>query len=139
MDVEDQVRVLETKLETSEASNQKLQGKFDASEARCQSLSQELEKKKRENAQLMARLNEALSQSHFESEKVDTVKQQLQAQINQLSAQVRDEQAKRSLAEQKISELDALLRTRKDELDKKRNEMFELHNKVNQRDSKAMM
>ena len=32
-----------------------------------------------------------------------------------------------------------MLRTRKEELDKKRNEMFELHTNISQRDSKAMM
>jgi len=31
------------------------------------------------------------------------------------------------------------LRGRKDELDKKRNEMFELHNNISQRDAKALM
>ena len=32
-----------------------------------------------------------------------------------------------------------MLRSRKEELDKKRNEMFELHTNISQRDSKAMM
>ena len=63
----------------------------------------ELERKKAENVRLMANLNEAKAQLHFESSKVATVTEQMQVQITQLQEHVRMEQAKYSDAEQRIS------------------------------------
>ena len=95
--------MLETKLETALTENRKLQDKVADGQATFQEVKNELERKKAENVRLMASLNEAKAQLHFETSKVATVTEQLQAQISGLQEQIRQEKTKFDDAEQRIA------------------------------------
>ena len=73
--------MLETKLESALSESAKLKEELSGCKAAHKSTSEEFERKKAENVRLMASLNEARAQLHFESGKVASITQQMQEQI----------------------------------------------------------
>ena len=87
----------------------------------------------------MANLNEARAQLHFERKKAETLTEDLQAQLNESHLKVKIEQAKLADAKQKQEQSEAQVQTLKEELNLKRNQMFELHNTISMQTTKTTM
>lgn len=121
---------METRLETSVLENSRLKTQLGKAIAGQKETNAELDKKKMENAQLMASLNDARAQLHFENQKSTSSLALLQTQIFGLQARLEADAVKLTESEARNKAAEERLQQHKEELSSKRNQMFELHTKV---------